>query len=67
MTTHARTLVSDPERDTFIVDNLDIDDLATAQPTPAAVAVNEYIVYAASFSVPAFYFTIHDSSSYICR
>ena len=66
-TTHIRNVASDLESDTFIVDNLDIDDLATAQPSPSTVAVKEYIVYAASFNVPAFYFTLHDSSSYICR
>jgi len=68
-TTHARTAITDLEGDLFIVDNhgLDIDDLATAQPSSLTVAVNEYIVYAASFNVPAFYFTIHDSSSYIFR
>ena len=65
--THTRTAVPDLEGDTFTVDNLDIDDLATAQPSPSTVAVEEYIVYAASFNVPAFYFTIHDSSSYIRR
>ncbi|KAF8812368.1 hypothetical protein BYT27DRAFT_7182808 [Phlegmacium glaucopus] len=63
-TTHARNVISDLEGDLFIVDNhgLDIDDLATAQPSPLTVAVNEYIAYAASFNVPAFYFTIHDSN-----
>jgi hypothetical protein len=66
-TTHARTSISDLEDDTFVVDSLDIDDLATAQPSPSNVAVEEYIVYAASFNVPAFYFAIHDSCSYICR
>ena len=57
------------EGDTFIVDDfgLDVDDLATAQPSPSTLVVIEYIVYAASFNVPAFYFTIHDSSSYILR
>ena len=64
-TTHSRVAISNLEGDIFTVDTLDIDDSATAQPSPSIVSVNEYIVYAASFSVPAFYFTIHDSSSYI--
>ena len=40
------------------------DDPSTAQPVSySAVDVTEYIVYSASFSVPAFYFTIHGSSA----
>ncbi|KDR83822.1 hypothetical protein GALMADRAFT_236227 [Galerina marginata CBS 339.88] len=38
------------------------DDLATAQPAGPAVIVQEYIVYSASFGVPAFYFTIHNTN-----
>jgi ubiquitin-like-conjugating enzyme ATG10 len=39
------------------------DDSATAQDfLSPSFCVNEYIIYSASFNVPAFYFTIHDSS-----
>ncbi|PPQ77264.1 hypothetical protein CVT25_010846 [Psilocybe cyanescens] len=41
---------------------LETDDPASAHPAPAPLTVQEFIVYSASFSVPAFYFTIHDTN-----
>jgi len=38
------------------------DDPATGKTASPALTVQEYIVYSASFSVPVFYFTIHDTS-----
>lgn len=36
-------------------------DVAAAIPPQSCFTVQEYIVYSASFMVPAFYFTIHNS------
>jgi ubiquitin-like-conjugating enzyme ATG10 len=39
------------------------EDVATVQASvPPPLTVHEYIIYSASFNVPAFYFTVHDSS-----
>lgn len=40
------------------------EDIATAQASELpSLTVHEYIVYSASFNVPAFYFTMQDSSA----
>ncbi|KAF8913829.1 hypothetical protein CPB84DRAFT_1840622 [Gymnopilus junonius] len=38
------------------------EDEATAQPAQPILTAREFVVYSASFSVPAFYFTIHDTN-----
>jgi ubiquitin-like-conjugating enzyme ATG10 len=44
---------------------VEIDDDATVSHLPSTRLVsNQYIVYSATFQVPAFYFTIHDSSTW---
>ncbi|KAF8974236.1 hypothetical protein BDZ97DRAFT_1639404, partial [Flammula alnicola] len=35
---------------------------AAERPERSALTVHEYIVYSASFNVPAFYFTVHDTN-----
>ncbi|KAF9482472.1 hypothetical protein BDN70DRAFT_773858, partial [Pholiota conissans] len=44
------------------------DDAATAPERPSSdvLVVQEYIVYSASFNVPAFYFTAHDTNGTPC-
>ena len=37
------------------------DDLATAQVTACTLNFVQFVVYSATFQVPAFYFTLHDS------
>lgn len=38
---------------------------AVAQALNDTLTVDEYIVFSASFSVPAFYFTVHDTSVFV--
>ena len=53
------------------VDSIDLEeveveeeDIATAQASELPpLTIHEYIVYSASFNVPAFYFTMQDSSA----
>lgn len=63
--TGSRKSVSDP----LIVDSLipetdviELEDPVTASRRCEEVHVQQFIVFSASFSIPAFYFTVHDSS-----
>ena len=58
---------SNSEEDQLIFDQPEEDDNATAdaQPSRQALSVQEYIVYSASFNVPAFYFTMHNTSVFL--
>jgi ubiquitin-like-conjugating enzyme ATG10 len=57
---------SDLEEDQLIFDQPEDDNAtADAQPSRQASSVQEYIVYSASFNVPAFYFTMHNTSVFL--
>ena len=43
-------------------DDLEPNDPSTAPSNQGLLTVQQYAVYSASFNVPAFYFTINDSS-----
>jgi len=63
-TVHARKAPIDPEDEPALSDlEIQEDDPATAQPVVSSLNVEEHIVYSASFTVPAFYFNIFDSSA----
>ncbi|PPQ69570.1 hypothetical protein CVT26_001572 [Gymnopilus dilepis] len=52
---------SDPQLESIPLDG-EIEDEASARPARPALTVQESIAYAASFTTPAFYFTVHDTS-----
>ncbi|KIM46264.1 hypothetical protein M413DRAFT_426701 [Hebeloma cylindrosporum] len=58
------TSLSSLEEDQFLFDQPEEEDNATAdaQPSRQPLSVQEYIVYSASFNVPAFYFTMHNTN-----
>lgn len=73
-TLHTRRLGSPPLHASFdeiLEDDEALNDEATADtssPPPESLTCRQYIVYSATFQVPAFYFTIHDSSRLpLCR
>jgi ubiquitin-like-conjugating enzyme ATG10 len=55
------------EEDQLFFDQPEEDDSATAdaQPSRQPLSVQEYIVYSASFNVPAFYFTMYNTSVFL--
>lgn len=62
---HTHKIPVDLDTTLHDLDELDIEeeDPALAQPaSKSSLSVDEYIIYHASFNVPAFYFAIHDSS-----
>lgn len=48
------------------VDVSDAGDDATAATPAETLTCKQYIVYSATFQVPAFYFTLHDASGSVC-
>jgi len=58
---------SKSEDDQLVFDPPEEEDNATAdaQPSRQPLSVQEYIVYSASFNVPAFYFTMHNTSVFL--
>jgi hypothetical protein len=44
--------------------NLEDEDLATAPVAACALNFVQFVVYSATFQVPAFYFTLHDRRAY---
>lgn len=49
-------------------DSSPVDDASElAMSTHESLTAQQYVVYSATFQVPAFYFTVHDSSLWLCR
>lgn len=63
-TTHFFKSPASPGYDDLEAEDVEAEDAATAtaQLPPTMLTVQEHIVYSASFNVPAFYFTAHDTS-----
>lgn len=59
---HAPSFSPETETEDNMGSELVADDIATAHSAPPALNVQEFIVYSAPFRVPAFYFTVHDTS-----
>jgi len=63
---HSRRLDSSLPSDTVDAELESPDDVATANFINAheSLTSRQYVVYSATFQVPAFYFIIHDSSAF---